>query len=156
MTDSEFIGLINSNQATINYLLNLYVQDKIEKEDLKQEIIYQAWKGKDKFLQKSSFNTWLYKVSLYTILTFKRKNEKFIKVNLEIADSNNNSEELTNDNAEQLYQYIRGLNPLNKTIITMHLDGFTNKEIAEFIGVKANNLKVKLHRIKENIKLNLK
>lgn len=100
MTDSEFIGLINSNQATINYLLNLYVQDKIEKEDLKQEIIYQAWKGKDKFLQKSSFNTWLYKVSLYTILTFKRKNEKFIKVNLEIADSNNNSEELTNDNVK--------------------------------------------------------
>jgi len=156
MTDSEFLCLINSNQATINYLLNLYVQDKIEKEDLKQEIIYQAWKGKDKFLQKSSFNTWLYKVCLYTILTFKRKNEKFIKINLENADLNNNSEELNNDNAEQLYQYIRGLNPLNKTIITMHLDGFTNQEIAEFIGIKTNNLKVKLHRIKENIKLNLK
>jgi RNA polymerase sigma-70 factor (ECF subfamily) len=38
----------------------------------------------------------------------------------------------------------------------MHLDGFTNQEIAEFIGIKTNNLKVKLHRIKEIIKLNLK
>jgi RNA polymerase sigma-70 factor, ECF subfamily len=38
----------------------------------------------------------------------------------------------------------------------MHLDGFSNSEIADFIGIKLNNLNVKLHRIKEKAVLNLK
>jgi RNA polymerase sigma-70 factor (ECF subfamily) len=38
----------------------------------------------------------------------------------------------------------------------MHLDGFSNPEIADFIGITINNLNVKLHRIKEKIINSLK
>ncbi len=57
MDEKEFLHLINTHQGTIFHLLKLYVPDATDKDDLKQEIILQAWKSRDKFRQESSFNT---------------------------------------------------------------------------------------------------
>lgn len=151
MDEKEFLQLINAHQGTIFHLLKLYIHDTADKDDLMQEIILQAWKSKDKFRQESSFNTWLYKLSLYTILTSKRKQQKISQVNLEEAEGLANADKPDQEQVELLYRCISGLDDLNKTIITMHLDGFSNAEIAVFMGVTANNLTVKLHRIKEKI-----
>ena len=85
MSEEHFLELINTHKRTIYHLLNLYVQDLDEIEDLKQEIILQSWKSKDSFLNQSSFNTWLYKVSLFTILTFKKKQPTLNRVDLKEA-----------------------------------------------------------------------
>ncbi|EKB51187.1 RNA polymerase sigma factor [Cecembia lonarensis] len=156
MGEKEFLHLINAHQGTIFHLLGLYVPDPADKDDLKQEIILQAWKSKDKFRQESSFNTWLYKLSLYTILTSKRKQGKIQQVNLEAAESLPAIEKPEQRQVDLLYACIAGLDDVNKTIITMHLDGFSNAEIAAFLGVSVNNLGVKLHRIKEKITTHLK
>lgn len=156
MDEKEFLRLINTHQGTIFHLLKLYVADSADKDDLKQEIILQAWKSKDKFRQQSSFNTWLYKLSLYTILTSKRKQQKINQVNLEEAESLADADKSEQGQVELLYRCIAGLDDLSKTIITMHLDGFSNPEIASFLGVTVNNLNVRLHRIKEKITTYLK
>ena len=156
MSEEHFLELINTHKRTIYNLLNLYVQDLDEIEDLKQEIILQSWKSKDSFLNQSSFNTWLYKVSLFTILTFKKKQPTLNRVDLKEAHSIHQEENFQSDQAESLQNWIARLDDLSKTIITMHLDGFSNSEIADFIGIKLNNLNVKLHRIKEKAVLNLK
>lgn len=156
MGEKEFLELINAHQATIHHLLRLYCQDADDKDDLKQEIILQAWKSKDKFLNQSSFNTWLYKLSLYTILTSKRKQGKIQQVNLEAAENLPAIERPEQRKVDLLYACIAGLDDVSKTIITMHLDGFSNAEIAAFLGVSVNNLGVKLHRIKEKITIHLK
>ncbi|UJP66392.1 RNA polymerase sigma factor [Mongoliitalea daihaiensis] len=151
MDEKEFLQLINTHQGTIFHLLRLYVSDATDRDDLKQEIVLQAWKSRDKFRQDSSFNTWLYKLSLYTILTSKRKQQKISQVNLEEAEGLAYADKPDQEQVELLYRCISVLDDLNKTIITMHLDGFSNAEIAVFMGVTVNNLTVKLHRIKEKI-----
>jgi RNA polymerase sigma-70 factor (ECF subfamily) len=151
MTEKEFLDLIHTHQGTIHHLLKLYVQDTQDKDDLKQEIILQAWRSKDKFRQESSFNTWLYKLSLYTILTSRRKKEKIKQVDLEEAEKVHDQSNPEREEVELLYKLISELDDLSKTVITMHLDGFSNPEIAIFMGVSTNNLNVKLHRIKERI-----
>ncbi len=151
MTEKEFLDLISTHQATIHHLLKLYVQDTQDKNDLKQEIILQAWRSKDKFRRESSFNTWLYKLSLYTILTSKRKQGKIKQVDLEEAEKVHEQGNPEREEVELLYKLISELDDLSKTVITMHLDGFSNPEIAVFLGVSTNNLNVKLHRIKEKI-----
>ncbi|MGY6559032.1 MAG: RNA polymerase sigma factor [Nitritalea sp.] len=156
MEEKEFLQLIHTHQGTIFHLLKLYVPDATDKDDLKQEIILQAWKSRDKFRQESSFNTWLYKLSLYTILTSKRKLQKISQVNLEEAEGLAYADKPDQEQVELLYRCISSLDDLNKTIITMHLDGFSNPEIAAFMGVTVNNLTVKLHRIKEKITSYLK
>jgi RNA polymerase sigma-70 factor (ECF subfamily) len=151
MGEKEFLDLINAHQATIHHLLRLYVLDPDDKDDLKQEIILQAWKSKDNFRHQSTFNTWLYKVSLYTILTSKRKQPKINQVDLEEAAGMEDSEKSEQEQVELLYRGIAGLDDLSKTILTMHLDGFSNPEIADFLGITVNHLNVRLHRTKEKI-----
>lgn len=156
MGEKEFLELINTHQATIHHLLKLYVQDADDKDDLKQEIILQAWKSKDKFLNQSSFNTWLYKLSLYTILTSKRKQGKMEQVDIREAEQIKHADHSEQEQAELLYRCIASLDDLSKSIITMHLDGFSNPEIADFMGITVNHLNVKLHRTKEKITNSLK
>jgi RNA polymerase sigma-70 factor (ECF subfamily) len=151
MTEKEFLDLISTHQATIHHLLKLYIEDAQDKDDLKQEIILQAWQSKDKFRWESSFNTWLYKLSLYTILTSRRKQSKLKQVELEQAEKIHDQIHSESEEVELLYRLISELDDLSKTLITMHLDGFSNPEIAIFLGVSTNNLNVKLHRIKERI-----
>ena len=156
MSEAEFLEHINSNRKTIYHLINIYVQNVEEREDMKQEIIFQAWKSKDSFRCQSSFNTWLYKLSLFTIITAKKKQSKMILVDLKDAHSIENEENTKNDQSEILYKQMTQLDYLSRTILTMHLDGFSNPEIADFIGITINNLNVKLHRIKKKIINSLK
>lgn len=156
MSEAQFLEHINSNRKTIYHLINLYVQNLEEREDLKQEIIFQAWKSKDSFRNQSSFNTWLYKLSLFTIITAKKKQSKMVLVGLKDTHSIEHEENTKSDQAELLYKHMAQLDYLSKTILTMHLDGFSNPEIADFIGITINNLNVKLHRIKEKITNSLK
>jgi RNA polymerase sigma-70 factor (ECF subfamily) len=43
------------------------------------------------------------------------------------------------------------LNEIDRMIVTLHLDGYDNEEIAEITGITKNNTAVKLHRIKETL-----
>jgi RNA polymerase sigma-70 factor (ECF subfamily) len=52
------------------------------------------------------------------------------------------------DETEMLYQAIFELNEIDRMIITLHLDGYENEEIAEITGLTKNNVAVKLHRSK--------
>lgn len=51
-----------------------------------------------------------------------------------------------------LIQAIKSLGKTDRMIITLHLDGYANKEIADMMGISVGNTAVKLHRIKEQLK----
>ena len=67
------------------------------------------------------------------------------------TEERNQSEE-----TEALYIAIRELNEIDRMIVTLHLDGYENKEIAEISGLTKNNTDVKLHRKKETLTIKLK
>jgi RNA polymerase sigma-70 factor (ECF subfamily) len=111
----------------------------------------QAWTGIHRFNGEAKFSTWLYKVALFTILTAKRKDKKVKWVSMEGVESSTETEHVSIDQKEVLLLAIRQLSEVDKTLITMHLDGFSNTEIADFLGITVNNCQVKLHRVKEQV-----
>jgi RNA polymerase sigma-70 factor (ECF subfamily) len=56
-----------------------------------------------------------------------------------------------NENTRMLRFAIRKLPETERAIITLHLDGYSNPEIAEIMGISPNNATVKLHRIKHQL-----
>lgn len=135
-------------------MIRLYINHEEDEKDLFQEILFQAWKSFPNFDGRSKFSTWLYRVSLNTVLTFKRRPVKVeARENLE---SLNHSEKTEKDESEALYYAIRQLNEIDRMIITLHLDGYENEEIAEISGLTKNNTAVKLHRIKDGLIKTLK
>ncbi len=57
---------------------------------------------------------------------------------------------------ERLYQAIRQLPEAERAIIVLHLDGYSNDEVADIAGLSKNNVAVKLHRIKNELSNRLK
>jgi RNA polymerase sigma factor (sigma-70 family) len=74
-TEYDFIVLIKANERIIHKVIGLYVYHEEDKKDLYQEILLQAWKSFANFKGTSKFSTWLYKVSLHTALSFKRRDK---------------------------------------------------------------------------------
>lgn len=152
MTEKEFIEHIKASHATITKLVNLYADDSEMRKDLYQEILLNAWRGCHLFRGQSSFNTWIYRVSINTIFTNKRKQRGAENPmnRSELKDfhavSKNNSDE-----SQHLRYAIKQLNESDRLIIQMHLDGYNNYEIAEMIGISDNHVAVKLHRIRHQL-----
>lgn len=65
------------------------------------------------------------------------------------------SEEYNKDKekqSENLYSAIRKLNEMDRLIISMVLEGIPQKQIGEVLGITENNVNVKVHRIKSQLK----
>ena len=151
MTEKEFITKIQNHSGIIHKILYLYVDDPEDSQDLKQEIQLQAWRAKERFRGDSQFSTWLYRVALNTVLTYRRKK----KVQTTEITNNDFVKEHPKDTSEQadlLLRAIKSLNDIDKTIITLHLEDYDNGEIGDITGLTKNNVGVKLHRIKDNLK----
>ncbi len=64
-------------------------------------------------------------------------------------------EEYNNDKekqSENLYRAIRKLNEMDRLIVSMVLEGIPQKQIGEVLGITENNVNVKVHRIKSQLK----
>lgn len=155
VSEKEFTERIEQNRGIIYKVIRLYVRDEDDERDLFQEILFQAWRSYPRFDGRSKFSTWLYRVSLNTVLTFKRRPAKVVTTeNFETLPVE--AERAHNDEAEALYAAILELKDIDRMLITLHLDGYENEEIADMAGLTKNNIAVKLHRIKEGLIRKLK
>lgn len=152
----EFTAHIEQNRGIIFKVIRLYVNDAEDEKDLFQEIVFQAWKSYPRFDGRSKFSTWLYRVGLNTVLTFKRRPAPVDRVDdLERVGGVSTPHE-RQEATEALYQAIRQLNEVDRMIVTLHLDGYENEEIAGISGLTKNNVAVRLHRSKETLMDQLK
>ena len=147
----EFLALLQQHGGVMQKVIRLYVDDPDERQDMLQEILLQAWRSYPSFRGDSQFSTWLYRVSLNTVLTALRKNKRQPeKTNLETATQLASESSDTSDR-EWLYRSIRQLPEVDRIIITLHLDGYQNEEIADITGMQKGNVALKLHRIKKKL-----
>ena len=157
MNETEFLNQVRANQAIIYKLVGLYANDGEEKKDLYQEVLLNAWKGWPSFRGDAKFSTWLYRICLNTIFTLKRKQHKIdYKDSLESFAPAVENSGVKKEESQRLQQAIRILAETDRAIISMHLDGFENSEIAEILGISNNHVAVKLHRSKEQLAKYLK
>ena len=155
MSEKEFLSQLKEHQNIIYKLVHLYASSEEDKKDLYQEILFQAWKTYSSFRGEAKFSTWLYRLSLNTIFTIQRKTNR-----IDYTDTAKYEEQLTtvavNDEKERLYKAIRTLSETERAIISLHLDGYDNREVSELLGISANLVGVKLHRAKQQLTTLLK
>ena len=93
----------------------------------------------------------MYRVCLNAAIDILRKEKtqlQFVKFdNTEANKIFDNSDE-SSSNHEKLFQVINKLSAIDKAMITLYLDEFSYKEIAEIVGISESNTGVKINRIK--------
>jgi len=153
-SEKEFISLLNQHQKIIYKVCNLYMDRHSEREDLFQEITLQAWKAYGNFRGDAKFSTWLYRVALNTAITFfrKEKNKPSIYSTDSIPDQTEEEADPVEEQVKAMYAAIGELSKIDKAIVMLYLEDYKYIEIGEMMGITANNVAVKMNRIKTKLK----
>ena len=154
MMEKEFTELLYQNQGIVHKICSLYFNNRADKEDYKQELIIQLWKAFPSFNNQSKFSTWMYRVCLNASIDILRKEKtqpQFIKIDNYSIEATTEFNSDNDENKEKLYHAINKLTNIDKALITLYLDEFSYKEIAEIMGISESNTGVKINRIKSLI-----
>jgi RNA polymerase sigma-70 factor (ECF subfamily) len=148
----HFIQIINNNRGTIRSLCRVYYPGSEDQKDAFQDIILQLWKSFDTFRGEANISTWIYRVSLNTILNKKRNDQKSISVEPMDTLHQNVCTANADDNLELLYILIQSLKDIDKAIVVLYLEGYQNKEIAEILKMSTTNVATRFNRLKSELK----
>ncbi|MEO1254580.1 MAG: sigma-70 family RNA polymerase sigma factor, partial [Bacteroidota bacterium] len=73
MKKQNFIRVVNENIGIIKSLCKVYYINSEDQKDAFQDTIFQLWKSYNSFREESKISTWIYSVSLNTLLDKRRK-----------------------------------------------------------------------------------
>ena len=151
-TENQFKDIYSNYSKKVHRLCLGYTGDTMQADDLLQEVFIKVWENLEKFRGESQVSTWIYRITVNTCLLHIRSNKKqtkvdFDKTNLKISDDTNEKE----NQIQLLYKCISKLNETDRLIITLLLEEVPYEEIAAVTSISEGNLRVKIHRIKQQL-----
>ena len=155
---NDFIRTIRDNEALIFKVAKLYTHNKEDEQDLYQDIVYQLWKSFESFRNESKITTWMYRIALNTSIAWLNK-EKRTRGHSAINEAFLNVTEADaagEERIEALYATIRKLNPAEKAIVLLYLDGRSYEEISVITGFSVSNVGTRLGRIRQKLSAEIK
>ncbi|GAB3891122.1 RNA polymerase sigma factor [Spirosoma agri] len=130
-----------------------YTGDYAQAQDLAQETFVKVWQNLAKFKGESLVSTWLYRIAVNTCLNHLRTARHRPTDALQTHHSEQIAEE-TGELDQQinlLYKCISQLAETDRLIISLVLEDTPYTEIAQIAGISDGNLRVKIHRIKQQL-----
>ena len=152
----NFIRIIDSNQGIIKSLCKAYYMSPEDQKDAFQDIILQLWKSFETFRGESEISTWIYRVSLNTVLTKVKKEKKKIATESIGTSELSISIAMADGDIELLNIVIQSLKDLDKAIVILYLEGYKNKEISQILNLTPTNVSTRLNRVRAELKAKFK
>lgn len=151
--DSYFRELYTTYAAKIHRVCLGYTGNSMEADDLLQEVFIRVWQNQDKFRGEAQISTWIYRIAVNTCLYHIRsqKNKKTTDLSSEQIKIENEESTEKELQIQLLYKCISQLNESDRLIITLLLEDVPYGEIANATGITEGNLRVKIHRIKQQL-----
>jgi RNA polymerase sigma-70 factor, ECF subfamily len=142
--------------AIIIKICKAYTNSQEDFEDYYQEVCLQIWRSRDNFREQCKWSTWVYRISLNVCLTLLKKRKSKgrtyftsdVLPDVMVAENKAFEDESLN----QLYVGIRCLSEVDRALILLYLEEKSYQEIADILGTTANNIGVRVNRIKERLK----
>ena len=160
--ENHFKSIVEENGDQLKRICRYYNSDAEDQKDMYQEILVNVWKSLDNSGRLKN-KQWLYRIAVNTALTFNGKTSNgkiFIdkdvqNLNILFDDDEVLLKEKREVELEMLYNEMNQLSVIDKAMITLMLEGLSSREIADVIGLTEPNIRVKLHRIKEQLRAQL-
>jgi len=148
----EFSKMVRDHKTTVYTVCYMFSKDPDEVNDLFQDVLINLWKGFDTFRGESKVDTWIWRVSLNTCISSDRKKKKFgEKVPLDMTANLFEDNDSGSKQVRQLYARINKLGLVDRAIVLLWLESMSYEEIAAIVGISADNVSVKLVRIKQQL-----
>jgi len=152
-----FLSVLEENKRIIYKIANSYCPYPEDRSDLVQEMIIQLWSSFESYNSSYKLSTWMYRIALNTAISFYRKAKlrkgKMANLSEAIQNKMEAPEAYTADpKIKILNTFISELKEFDKAIILLYLDGQSQKEMSEILGISPTNAGTKINRIKNLLK----
>lgn len=113
-------------------------------QDLLQEITLNLWRGLESFDGRAKLSTWVYRVAINTALQHVRKR----RPDTEPLSDEPVSAHGMDDALHILEDFLASLDPVNRAVLLMDLDGLSREDAAEVLGLSEGAVAVRMTRLK--------
>ena len=158
---SAFEELVKRHQDLVFSLSFKLTGNRELANDVAQESFIRAWKAIEKFRGDSTFGTWIYRITVNTAWTLRKKAKKHYSLNIEdtqepVVIDEKKDPELVAINSDLSIVLRKALNqiPLEQRIIVelKNIEGRSHKEIADYLDISVTAAKVRLHRAHQKLR----
>lgn len=158
--EAHFAATIERSRDALYRVCCAYVRDEADRQDIYQEVLIHIWKSLDAFRGQSNLSTWVYRVAINTCLGWLR-HEKRRSLMLERAREHQqvvatglgqDVPTIAEDNVRHLYAHLARLAPVDRLLVSLYLEDMDSAEMAAVLGISEGNVRVKLHRIKNQLR----
>lgn len=150
----QFHELLERHRKIVFKVANTYCRDAHDRADLAQEIAAQLWRSFPSYDGQRLFSTWMYRIALNVAISFRRssclRERHLVALDEDLHDVGDCAQE--DDSLQALYRCIDKLDPLNRALLLLYLDGRSQREIAEILGITETNVATKLGRLKQRLR----
>jgi RNA polymerase sigma factor (sigma-70 family) len=151
----EFQTLVDQHKKILYKVSNSYCRNREDREDLAQEIVVQLWRSFGSFDGRARFSTWMYRIALNVAISSYRKESARSRYILSDEGQLLNAIDEKfhqSDEIQALHEFIAALNPLDKALVLLYLDGNNYQEIATVLGISETNVASKINRMKQRMR----
>ena len=157
-----FAPIVHKYQRMVFTIIVKIVDNKEEAEDIMQEVFVKVFNSLTQFKEEAEFSTWLYRIAYNTTLSELRKRKiNFTSINDSLLTVDEYIDENLNEsNKEEKLQYLevalKKLSPEEIFLVTLfYMDNRTIEEVSEISRLSTSNVKVKLHRIRKKLAIEI-
>jgi RNA polymerase sigma-70 factor (ECF subfamily) len=140
--------------SALERLARAYEADAEARRDLLQDIHLQLWRSFEKFDERCSLRTWVYRVAHNVATGHVVRQRKLRERLVSIEEFENLPGEVAGraEDLDCLFQLIQRLKPLDRQIIVCYLEGMDAAATGEITGLSPANVAMKIHRTKNVLK----
>jgi len=157
--EAKFATAIEEHRDALYRVCCAYVREEADRQDIYQEVLIRVWKSLDAFRGQANLGTWLYRVAVNTCLGWLRREKRRSQMlqrackeqQVVAASSGEPLPAAGKDDLQQLYSRVAELPPVDRLLVSLYLEEMTTLEMAEVLGISEGNVRVKLHRIKNQL-----
>lgn len=157
---AQFAAAVEQHRDALYRVCCGYVREDADRQDIYQEVLIHIWRSLDTFRGQSSLSTWLYRLAVNTCLGWLRR-EKRRHLMLERARQEQSTdicppgavgESKWDDSVWRLYECVARLAPVDRLLVSLYLEDLPSAEMGAVLGISEGNVRVKLHRIKHQLR----
>lgn len=151
----RFAAVTASQGNLIASICLSFARTREEFEDMRQDVLLNIWNGLASFRAESAASTWVYRVTLNTCVSYKRRS-RVSERQAEAFDEfyRDLYEDVSDEDQERyrlMYRLIASLRPVDRSIMLLWLDDNTYDEIAEVMGLTREAVAARLKRARDRM-----
>ena len=161
--EDAFGRLVEKYKGRVYNMALSITRDPETADDIAQEAFIRAYFGLPRFKFKSSFGTWLYRITINLVKDHLRKKERMPKLSIDEIKENpfgqedevrkREDEKIQEDRRVFVHRFIRTLPEKHQVILTLRdIHEFSYGEIAKILKISPGTVDSRLHRARRMLR----